>query len=206
MWGSLWVHLVLMSLWIYWISLEKNLDICFHHKAREVFNHYLFKEDFHSFLSSPPGAPECSCHCLTVPEVPHKGCHCFVTGFLLLPDWVISTACLLDCWPSLLYPQICCWFHPVYFFFFIYLISFFNCNWFSFIYSISLLNFSLSSSILLWGLVTLFMSNVSNSFFGSLLIFFLFSYFSEIWSYSFIWNMSPLLILLNSLCLCLWIR
>ena len=117
MWGSLWVHLVLMSLWIYWISLEKNLDICFHHKAREVFNHYLFKEDFHSFLSSPPGAPECSCHCLTVPEVPHKGCHCFVTGFLLLPDWVISTACLLDCWPSLLYPQICCWFHPVCFFF-----------------------------------------------------------------------------------------
>ena len=57
-----------------------------------------------------------------------------------------------------MYHQICCWFHPVYFF--ISLIAFFNCNQFSFIYYISLLNFSLSYSIILWSLVTLFMSNV----------------------------------------------
>lgn len=84
-----------MSLWISWISLEKNLDICFHLKAREVFNHYVFEEDFSvPFFLHLLVPLKCRRYYARLPQ----RCYIeviivlFVSCFLLLSDCVISTS------------------------------------------------------------------------------------------------------------------
>ena len=86
-------------------------------------------------------------------------------------------------------------------------ISVFISEWFFFMFPISLLNFSLSSSMLLLSSLNILITSVLNSASDRLLVSILFSSFSGVLFYSFIWAMFlRLLILAASLCLFLHIK